>query len=331
MAKYKVVITDREYENIDNELRILKQLGDVEVLDYQCRDEEDIIRITKDCDAMIIQYAKATKKVIDSLEHCKVIAKYAIGIDGIDIAEATKKGICVTNVNDYCADEVSTHAAALLLDAVRRTQQFDRRVKSGEWYRMGIKIPSLKKSVIGVISFGRIARMYIDKIKQFCDQIWVYDKFVPEEDMVAYGVVPKSLEEILIGADYISIHAPLTEETRHMFNKDAFRMMKPSAAVINVARGALIKEEDLIWALENQEISFAALDVLETEPPNLDSPLLEMDNVIITPHTAWYSEESQKKLQSTVAEDVVKVLQGKMPGNLVNKELAGLFESGGEK
>lgn len=145
--------------------------------------------------------------------------------------------------------------------------------------------------------------------------------------MAAYGVLPKSLEEILSGADYISIHAPLTEETRHMFDKEAFKMMKPSASIINVARGALIKEEDLIWALQNQEIAFAALDVLETEPPQKDSPLLQMDNVMITPHTAWYSTASQKKLQSTVAEDVVRVLQGKIPGNLVNRELASLFEA----
>lgn len=326
MAKYKVVITDREYEDIDNELRILSELGDVEVLDYQYRDEDDVIKVTKDCDAMIIQYAKATKKVIDSLEHCKVIAKYATGIDGIDIAEATKKGICITNVNDYCSDEVSTHAVTMLLDAVRRTQAFNERVKAGEWYRMGIKIPSLKNSVIGVISFGRIARAYIDKIKPFCDQIWVYDKFVSEEDMIKYGVVPKTFEEILAGADYISVHAPLTMETRHMFNKEAFKKMKASATLINVARGALVKEDDLLWALENGEIAFAALDVLETEPPAKDNPLLQMDQVFITPHTAWYSTESQKKLQSTVAEDVVKVLQGKVPGNLVNKELESLFD-----
>lgn len=326
MAKYKVVITDREYEDIDNELRILGQLGDVEVLDYQYRDEDHVIEVAKDCDALIIQYAKASKKVIDSLERCKVIAKYAIGIDGIDIEEATKRGICVTNVNNYCADEVSTHAVAMLLDTVRRTQEFNARVKAGEWYRMGIKIPSLKNSVIGVISFGKLARAYIDKIKAFCDQIWVFDKFVSEEEILKYGVIPKSFEEILTGADYISIHAPLTEETRHMFDKEAFKKMKPSASLINVARGALVKEEDLIWALENQEIAFAALDVLETEPPKKDNPLFQMDNVIITPHTAWYSVESQKKLQSTVAENVVQVLQGKAPADLVNKELVSLFE-----
>lgn len=325
MAKYKIVITDREYENIDNELRILNELGDVEVLDYQYRDEEDVIKVAKDCDAIIIQYAKVTKRVIDSMNHCKIIAKYATGIDGIDIAEATKREICVTNVNDYCADEVSTHAVTLLLDAVRRTSTFSMKVKNGEWYRMGLRIPSLKKSIVGVISFGRIARAYIDKIKPFCDQIWVYDKFVSEKDVLDYGVLPKSFEEILENADYISIHAPLTDETRHMFNKDAFKMMKPSATLINVARGAIINEQDLIYALENKEIAFAALDVLEKEPPEKDNPLIHMDNVIITPHTAWYSVESQKKLQSTVAQDVVKVLQGKEPNNLVNKELTTLF------
>ncbi len=139
--------------------------------------------------------------------------------------------------------------------------------------------------------------------------------------MKAYGVEPKSLDEILAGADYISVHAPLTDETYHMFDKNAFRRMKPTATLINVARGGLVCEEDLVWALQNGEIGFAALDVLETEPPHEDHPLLHMENVIVTPHTAWYSEESQRKLQATAAENVRDVLQGKVPENLVNQDV----------
>lgn len=320
MKKFKVVITDREYENIDNELRILNEIG-AEVWDYQYRGEEDIIRVARDCDAMIFQYAKITERVINALEKCKIISKYATGIDGIDVKRATERGIYFTNVNEYCSDEVSTHALALLLQLERRIPQFCEWTSSGRWYGMGMPVESLKKSVVGVISFGRIARMYIEKLKPLCDEIWVYDKFVPEQAMLEFGVKPKSFEEIIAGADFISVHAPLTEETRHMFNRDVFRGMKSTASLINVARGPLVSEADLVWALENGEIAAAALDVLETEPPAKDNPLLHMKNVIITPHTAWYSTESQKKLQSTVAEDVARVLSGQQPENLVNKDL----------
>ena len=321
MGKFKVVITDREYETIDNELRILGEI-DADVYDYQCRNEDDVIRVTRDCDAIIIQYAKITKKVIEALDNCRIIAKYATGIDGIAIAEATKRGIYVTNVNEYCSDEVSTHAIALLLQLQRRIKEFDMWTDGGNWFQMGSSVSSLKKSVVGVISFGSIARKYVSKLKPFCDEIWVYDKFVSNEEILKYNVKPKKFEEIVAHADFISIHAPLTDETKHMFNREVFKTMKPTASLINVARGGLVCEADLLQALQEGEIASAALDVLETEPPRPENPLLHMKNVIVTPHTAWYSTESQKKLQSTVAEDVVRVLSGKMPENLVNKELA---------
>ena len=320
MRRYKVVITDREYENIDNELRILKEIN-ADVYDYQVRNEEDIIKVASDCDALIIQYAKITAIVIDQLKNCKIIAKYATGVDGIDLKAATDHGICVTNVNDYCTDEVSTHALALLLQLARQIKPFDLWTSDGNWYKAGQPIVSLRRSIIGVISFGRIARMFIDKLKPFCDEIWVYDRFVPKEEMETYGVKAMDFDAIVSYSDFISIHAPLTEETKHLFNRDVFKKMKSSASIINVARGGLICEEDLIWALQNGEIASAALDVLEKEPPNKNNPLLTMGNVIVTPHMAWHSVESQKKLQSTVAEDVARALTGKLPVNLVNKEV----------
>lgn len=320
MRRYKVVITDREYENIDNEVRILKEIN-ADVYDYQVHDEADIIQVAFDCDALIIQYAKITATVIDQLKNCKIIAKYATGVDGIDLKSATNHGIYVTNVNDYCADEVSTHALALLLQLVRRIKFLNLWCSGGNWYNMGQPMVSMRRSIVGVISFGRIARMFIDKLKPFCDEIWVYDRFVTKEEIETYGVKAKAFDEIVSHADFISIHAPLTEETKHLFNRDVFKKMKSSASIINVARGGLICEEDLIWALQNGEIASAALDVLEKEPPDKNNPLLTMENVIVTPHTAWYSIQSQKKLQSTVAEDVARVLTGKLPENLVNKEL----------
>ena len=180
---------------------------------------------------------------------------------------------------------------------------------------------SLRNQVIGVISFGRIARSFIDKVKPLCDNIWVNDKYVSEEEMRQYGVEPKSLEEIYENADYISVHCPLTEETRHMFNRETFRKMKDTAVLINVSRGPVVSEQDLCEALDTGQIGGAALDVLETEPPAPDHPLFQYENVIITPHTAWYSEESQAVLQSTPAEDIARVLRGERPLNVVNKEV----------
>ena len=327
MAKYKIVVTDwAEYDNLDNEKRALSKLGDVEVLDYFCKEEEEIIEIVKDCDAVIAQFGKITANVIDSMQKCKVICRYGIGTDGTDIKAATKKNICVCNVNDYCRDEVSTHALAFLLDANRKISQTTNRLRGGDWYKLGIEIPSLQKSTVGIISFGRIARATAEKLAVFCENIWGVDKYVEDKIMLDAGVLPKTTEEILEGADYIIVHAPLTDETFHMFNKEAFKKMKSTATIINVGRGAVVDTDDLIWALENKEIGYACLDVFEKEPLNNDNKLLGMKNVSLTPHRAWHSNESQRILQSTPAEDIVRVLTGKKPHNLVNKELEKLFD-----
>lgn len=320
MAKYKVVITDREYESIENEREVLSQL-DVDLQDYQYKDKENILRVAKDADALIIQYAKMPRDLIEELDNCKIIARYATGFDGIDLDACTEKGIYVCNVSDYCRDEVSTYALSLLLEMATRVGKHDQWTHDGNWFGMPGKQHSLKNQVIGVISFGRIARAYIEKIKPLCNNIWVYDNYDNVEAIRAAGAEPKTLEEIYAGADYISLHCPLTPETHHMINKEVFKKMKNTAVVINVARGPVVSEEDLIWALENHEIAGAALDVMEQEPPKKDNPLFGFDNVLITPHTAWYSEESQAVLQRTPAEEIVRVLNGEVPLNVVNKEI----------
>ena len=320
MAKYKVVITDREYEDIDNEKRILSQI-DAEVYDYQYKDVDDIVKVAKDADALIIQYARMPRELIMQLDKCKIITRYATGFDGCDLEACTEKGIYFCNVSDYCRDEVSNHALALLMELSRRVSKYDQWTHSGQWFAMPGKQHNLRNQVVGIISFGRIARSFADKVKPLCDNVWAYDEYVSDDDIRNCGVVPKSFDEILEGADYISIHCPLTDDTRHMFNKDTFRKMKNSAAIINVARGPIVSKGDLVWALENHEIGGAALDVLEQEPPEQDDPLFKFDNVIITPHTAWYSIESQQVLQSTPAEEIVRALTGQKPLNVVNKEV----------
>lgn len=320
MAKYKVVITDHEYDNLENEKNALSEL-DVELLDYQYKDPENILKAAKDADALIIQNAKMPRELVEKLDKCKVIARYATGFDGIDLEACTEKGIYVCNVSEYCREEVSTYALSLLLEMATRVGKHNAWTHQGNWFGMPGKQHSLKNQVIGVVSFGRIAKSFIDKIKPLCDHVWVYDVHGDADAILQYGAVPKNLDEIYAGADYISLHCPLTEKTHHLINKEAFRKMKKTAVLINVARGAVVAEEDLIWALKNGEIAGAALDVLEQEPPEKDNPLFQFDNVIISPHSAWYSEESQAVLQRTPAEDIARVLRGQLPLNLVNKEI----------
>lgn len=325
MATYHVVITDYEYENIETEKSILEEI-DAEIHPYQIKDEDDIIKASQNCDALIFQYAKITEKVISHLSQCKIIAKYATGIDNIDINAATEKRICFSNVTDYCTDEVSTHAMAMLLNLDRKIKIYDSKITEGKWgYKLDYPLKSLKQSIVGIIGLGRISTEFIKKLTNFCDEVWVYSNSSNDEIILKLGAKKKSFDEIIQNSDYISIHSPLTDSTRNLFNRYVFKAMKKSASIINLSRGGLVNEFDLIWALQNGEISGAALDVMEKEPPDISNPLLSMKNVIITPHAGWYSAVSQRELQRTVAMDVRRVLTGYFPQNLVNKELKNIL------
>jgi D-3-phosphoglycerate dehydrogenase len=321
MAKFKVVITDREFETIDPEREVLEKIG-AEVFAYQFKDEDDVIRIAKDCDGLIMQYANLTRKVIESLEKCKVISKYAIGLDRIDLKAATEKDICVGHVAEYCVDEVSTHTIALILALSRKILLHDKNIKNGIWdYKLGKKIFNLRGQTIGLVGFGKIARVVMEKIKPYGMNILVYDPFVPAKAVSDMGGKLVDFDDLIRNSDYVSIHVPLLESTKYMFNKEVFQKMKNSAILINMGRGPVIKETDLIWALQNKEIAAAGLDVTDPEPIEAGNPMLKMDNVIITPHAAYYSEESQKALQTLTAENVAQVLTGYYPRYLANREI----------
>ena len=315
---FKVVITDREYEHIHQEKQILEAAG-AQVFDYQIKDPEKILEIAHDCDALIVQYAKVPETLIRQLTRCKVIARYAAGVDGIDLKAAGEQGIYVTNVSDYCTEEVAVHALTMLLALSQKITGYDRMIKSGIWdYKAGLPCSGLSEKIVGIIGYGKIGEAYAKKIQPFCKKVWVASSHTDRDALLREGLELKSRDEIIARADYISLHAPLTEENRHMFHKETFRKMKPSACLINVARGGLICEADLAWALKERQIAGAALDVMEEEPPKKDNPLLKLDNVILTPHVAWYSEKSQQKLQASAAEEVARVLSGQRPENCVN-------------
>jgi D-3-phosphoglycerate dehydrogenase len=321
MRKFKVAITDCEYESINIEKNILSQI-DADVQLYNTKKEEDIIKIARDCDALIFQYANITDKIIYSMKNCKVIAKYATGIDGIDIKAASDKGILFTNVDNYSTDEVANHTVSLILNLSRKIHMYNRETSLGNWdYKKGHPIKHIRDSIVGVIGFGNISKSVISKLNCFCDKIWIYSNHASEYELSLLNAKKESFIEIIEQSDYITIHSPLTDKTRNMFDKEVFKAMKDTSYLINVSRGGLVNETALVDALERNEIAGAALDVMESEPPKHSNPLLKMDNVLITPHAAWYSERSQFELQSTVANEVHRVLSGYLPFNTVNKEI----------
>jgi D-3-phosphoglycerate dehydrogenase len=226
----------------------------------------------------------------------------------------------VVNVPDYCREEVSTHAVSLLLASIRRLNVYDRSVKGGRWdWADGAPIHRLTGETVGFLSFGQLAKATAEKLAGFNCDIVAADPYVEADEMAALGVEKVPLDELLETADHVSVHAPLTDDTRHLFDRDAFRKMSETAVLVNVGRGPIVEEDALVWALENDEIAAAGLDVLEDEPLT-DSSLADRDDVILTPHTAFYSEESLTDLNEHIGHDIRSVFDGEEPAGYIDPE-----------
>jgi len=327
VRKWKVVVTDWEYAD----LRYEEQMLDKELIDLvpaQCRTEEEVIEACRDADGLINQYAPLSRRVIEQLENCKVITRYGVGVNTVDLQAATEKGICVANVPDYCLDEVADHALALLLAWTRKITEANQAVKKGIWdFKVTQPIHRLRGKVLGLVGFGKIPQSLQLKTAPLGLQAIAYDPFFPEELAAQRGVELVTLEELCSRADIISVHAPLTEETKGLLGARQFEWMKESALVINTSRGPVIDESALITALKTGKIAGAALDVVEYEPIQPDNPLLLMENVILTPHVAWYSEQAAADMRSKAALGVMDVLvHGEYPKYLVNEEVKGRIQ-----
>lgn len=317
----KVVITDYQYDNVDQERRIVTDAG-FTFETFQVKEPADVIPVVEDADAVVTQYSTIDKDVIAAMKNCKVIIKYGIGINNIDAAAATEKGIYVCNVPDYGIDEVSNHAVAFIMALAKKLPLINAACKAGEWNYDSVQpLFRMAGQTLGLMGFGRIPQMVATKMRPFNMDIIVYDPYISAEVCEEHGVKSVDFDTLVKESDYISLHSPLTEETEHLFNDDVFKTMKDTAFLINTARGAIIDEKALINALNAGDIAGAALDVFEAEPVAKDNPLLAMDNVIATPHAAWYSEEAIDTLQEKVALEVVNILQGGVPFNLCNKEV----------
>ncbi|RSL29464.1 C-terminal binding protein [Salibacterium salarium] len=321
MSTFKVLVTDYTYDTLAPEKEVLEAV-DAELITAQCRTEDDVIEAAQGVDGIISQYAPISEKVIQSLDHCKVIARYGVGFDTIDVKAATEKGIIVSNVTDYCAEEVSNHAFALLLASARKIVQLHESVQAGKWDAKIMKpVYRMSEQTLGLVGFGNIPQMLAEKAQAFGLDIIAYDPFASQEVAESMGVRIVELDELCRESDFISVHPPLNEHTKGMLSDDQFKMMKKEAFIINTSRGPVIDESALIKALQSGEIAGAGLDVLETEPISRDNPLLEMDNVILNPHSAFFSVESEIELKRKTAQNVSNVLSGNNPVYLVNQEL----------
>jgi D-3-phosphoglycerate dehydrogenase len=318
MPPLLVVVSDSVFPDLDPARGVLSKIG----AELQLAPEstpEAILRIATNADAILVTYAKISAEMIRQLTRCRVISRFGIGVDNVDLEAATSAGIVVTKVPDYCIDEVSDHAMALLLALVRKIPFADAQVRSGRWQMHAVvPIHRLRGSVLGLAGFGRIPQLVAPKAQAFGLRVVAHDPFVPAAVFGAAGVESVGFSELLGLSDYVSVHTPLMPETRGLFGADAFAQMKPTAYLVNTARGPIVDEAALARALDAGRLAGAALDVMEQEPP-VNSPLVGRDNVIITPHTSFYSEESLVDLQTRAAEEVVRVLSGEAARNPVNQ------------
>jgi D-3-phosphoglycerate dehydrogenase len=282
--------------------------------------EDMLIEACSEIDALIVNLAPITEKVISAMKRCRVISRYGVGYDNVAIETATKKKIWVANVPDYCGEDVSDQALALLMSCVRNVARRDKLLRTGVWdIAAGGKQWRLKGKTFAFIGYGQIARILHRKLSGFLlGRILAYDPYVPEETVKSAGAEKVEFETALREADFISIHMPLNEKTRHIFNKKAFDKMKPTAIIINTSRGPIIDENAICEALSTHKILAAGIDVFETEPANKDNPLFKLDNITVSGHTGWYTEEAMAELKRKAAENVADVLEGRKPKYAVN-------------
>ncbi len=319
MTKLRAVITDHGFANLRHEEAILAAAG-VELIVAQAKTPEAVIAAASDADALLVQWAPINAAVIAGLKQCKVIVRYGIGVDNVDLAAAKAKGIAVCNVPDYGVHEVAEHAVSLAITLARQLPQIDARLRAGTWKIVPDRpMPSLREMTFATAGFGRIARNAHVMMRGFDSKRIAYDPFVPKDVMAMEGVEKVELEDLFTRADILSLHLPLTPETKHFVSAARLAEMKKTAIIVNTARGPLIDTVALTAALQAGTIAGAGLDVFEQEPLPVDHVLRTAPRAIITSHVAWYSESSVPRLQHLAAEEVVRGLRGEPLKNRVNK------------
>lgn len=322
---YKIVVTDYEFADLAPEQAVMDKAGLI-LTPAQCRSEAELIEVCADADAIINQYAQITPRVIAALGTCKVISRYGIGLNTIAVPEATAAGICVANVPDGSLEDVSDHAAAMMLSLARGLGRFDAAVRAGRWdYTVAKPLFRMRGKTLGLLSFGQIPQRLARKMAAFGVTVIAHDPYANPAVAADLGVTLVDSETLYRQADFLSVHVPLTDSTQGMVGHDQFALMKPTAYLINTARGPVVDQPALVEALQRGVIAGAGLDVFESEPLGADHPLASLPNVLLSPHCAWYSEESEVEIRSKAAQNVVDVLQGRLPTYHVNRDVQPRF------
>jgi D-3-phosphoglycerate dehydrogenase len=319
--RYKAVSTDPHLFAPREEVEILGEV-DCEVVEAVCKSEEETIAACRDAHVILNTHAKIGRRVIGELKEALVICRYGVGVDTVDIPAATEAGIIVANVPDFCWDEVADTAMSLILSVPRKVALLNGMVHRGIWNKDAARpIHKFRGATLGLFAFGNIARNVCQKAAPFGFRIIATDPQVDPEIVRDYPVTLVDFDTLLGESDLLSVHAPLTTETRHVFDEAAFRRMKPTAYFFNLARGPVHDQAALTRALREGWIAGAGLDVLEREPPDPNDPLLTLDNVVFTPHYASYTEEAYLELQRKTGENAASVLRGEFPTYFVNPEV----------
>jgi len=316
----RVLVTDYVFEHLDVERSVLEPLG-VELVEAPGTSEAELIEAVADADAMLVCYAKVTRPVVEAAADAgvKVMSRYGIGFDNIDVDAATEREVLVTYVPDYCLDDVADHAMSLLLSLARRTHHSALAVREGKWKVPHGEVHRLQGRRLALIGSGGIGRRMIDRARGFGIEVVGFDPYLDPWDIDAARA--ETFEEAVADADYISLHVPLTDETRHIIDSESIAVMNRAPIVINTARGPLVAMEDLVPALDAGQLGGVGLDVTEVEPPPVDHPLRTHPKAILTPHMGFYSVEAVEELQRRAAEEVARALQGESPDRPVNPEV----------
>ncbi|MCU4974934.1 C-terminal binding protein [Halobacteria archaeon AArc-m2/3/4] len=319
-----VVISDSKSTTVDHDLQgeVLAEYG-ASVASVVTRTEEALLEELGDgdVDGLIVDAGvPVTERVLET-PSLRVVGRAGIGVDNVDLEAAADNDVTVVHHPTYSLDEVATHALSLLLSGLRRVPQYDRSTRAGDWdWTEGAPIPRLQGSTLGFVGFGKIPRRLATMVQGFGCELVAVDPFVPDDEIRSQNVDPVEFEELLSTVDFLSVHVPLTEETTGLIDEDALGAMDEDVVLVNTARGSVIETNALVAALEAEELGFAALDVTDPEPLPSDHPLLELENALVTPHTAWYSEASRRQLSRGIAADVGRVLVGDEPHNEVTVE-----------
>lgn len=319
-----VVMSDYDFEEKSLEL-IWKPLlsAGAKFKAYHCTSKSELLQVCGKASVLINEYLKPIDaEVMDAIPGCKAIVRTGIGVDTIDIQAASERGIMVVNIPAYCLDEVSDHAIALALALTRKLKRFDESVGHGDWnFKVGRPIERIRGQTLGVIGYGKVSRRLRPKAEALGFQFVATDPFIDPYIAKADGVELIPLEALLARADVVSVHCPLNEDTKGLLGEKEFKKMKPTAILLNTARGPIVQYNALVYALQEGWIAGAGLDVQESEPLLAESPLKKMDNVFLTPHVAWYSEGSQIELLSSVGEETIRIIKGKRPLSVVNSSM----------